>query len=563
MTKREANYSTIFSALFTALFLTISSPFSQAQTTLELIAPLDIPLILSGNFGEFRGSHFHTGIDIKTQGREGFPVLAAADGKVERVKVSPWGYGNAIYIKHSDGSSTVYAHLREFAPEVQDWVKSKQYKGRVFSIDVAPDNEFNFSAGDTIGWSGNSGSSGGPHLHFEVRDPAQHPVNPLHWDLPVSDKRPPEVGNLKVIPVGSNGLENTGLSIDAKAGDTTLVYAGEVHLGVYSIDRLDGASNVCGVYNIEVEIDGERYFSCTIDTLDFSVNKDMNAHVYYPTWKKGRKSVHRFNKLPGDRLPIYNYLSENKLVLAVDSTMTIDVVCKDVHGNSTSRSYVIKGDGTPPEYACNEQGSAMIVNKIASPNSVTDLSIGGVDVKFKKGTLYDREHVFLEVYDSLEFMIGSWDIPLKKAMEISVKLPADNPQDFWVARSVDEKGRVSGSIVCKQEVGRLDFKTKNTGRYKLERDTIAPRLLPKHSGTPVISNGDLIFHVEDAVSGVESIEATLDGKWILLRWDPKKKEAVYKASDAVHEPGSKVRVEVVARDAVGHESIWSGMVQMK
>ena len=223
MTKREANYSTIFSALFTALFLTISSPFSQAQTTLELIAPLDIPLILSGNFGEFRGSHFHTGIDIKTQGREGFPVLAAADGKVERVKVSPWGYGNAIYIKHSDGSSTVYAHLREFAPEVQDWVKSKQYKGRVFSIDVAPDNEFRFSAGDTIGWSGNSGSSGGPHLHFEVRDPAQHPVNPLHWDLPVSDKRPPEVGNLKVIPVGSNGLENTGLSIDAKAGDTTLV----------------------------------------------------------------------------------------------------------------------------------------------------------------------------------------------------------------------------------------------------------------------------------------------------------------------------------------------------
>ena len=124
-------------------------------------------------------------------------------------------------------------------------------------------------------------------MHFEVRDPAQHPVNPLHWDLPVSDKRPPEVGNLKVIPVGSNGLENTGLSIDVKAGDTTLVYAGEVHLGVYSIDRLDGASNVCGVYNIEVEINGERYFSCTIDTLDFSVNKDMNAHVYYPTWKKG------------------------------------------------------------------------------------------------------------------------------------------------------------------------------------------------------------------------------------------------------------------------------------
>ena len=294
MTKWGAIYSTIIRALFTGVFFLTSSLPTQAQTPLELLAPLDIPLILSGNFGEFRGSHFHTGIDIKTQGKEGFP-----------------------------------------------------YKGRVFSIDLTPTADFVFAAGDTIGWSGNSGSSGGPHLHFEVRDSQQHPVNPLHWDLPITDNRPPEVGKLKVIPIDANGLEKRGIDVDAKAGDTTLVKAGEVHLGVWSIDRLDGSSNVCGVYSIDVKVDGKEYFRCTIDTLDFSVNKDMNAHVYYSTWKKGRKSVHRFNKLPGDRLPIYDFLSENKLVIHVDSIMKVDVVCKDVHGNRRAKSYFLKGDPTP------------------------------------------------------------------------------------------------------------------------------------------------------------------------------------------------------------------------
>ncbi len=563
MTKWGAIYSTIIRALFTGVFFLTLSLQTQAQTPLELLAPLDIPLILSGNFGEFRGSHFHTGIDIKTQGKEGFPVLAAASGKVERIKVSPWGYGNTLYIKHSDGSSTVYAHLQRFDPQIQDWVRSKQYKGRVFSIDLTPTADFVFAAGDTIGWSGNSGSSGGPHLHFEVRDSQQHPVNPLHWDLPITDNRPPEVGKLKVIPIDANGLEKRGIDVDAKAGDTTLVKAGEVHLGVWSIDRLDEASNVCGVYSIDVKVDGKEYFRCTIDTLDFSVNKDMNAHVYYSTWKKGRKSVHRFNKLPGDRLPIYDFLSENKLVIHVDSIMKVDVVCKDVHGNRRAKSYFLKGDPTPPEYVCNEGGSSQIVNKIAETNSVTELRVGGVDVNIPKGSLYDKEHVYLEVYDSLEFSIGTWDVPLKKAINVSVKLPQAYPQEFWVARFVDEKGGVSGAIVCKQQVGRLDFKTKTLGRYKMDRDTIPPRLLPKHSGTPVVKNGDLIFHVEDAVSGVEKIEATMDGEWILLRWNPKRKEAIYKASDGVHKKGSKVKIEVVARDAVGLESKWSGYVQMK
>jgi len=556
MTKRGAIYSSNFRTLFKGVFLILLPLFSQAQTTLELLSPLDITLILSGNFGEFRGSHFHTGIDIKTQGKEGFPVLAAADGKVERIKVSPWGYGNTLYIKHGDGSSTVYAHLQRFDPEIQEWVKGRQYKGRVFSINLTPDVDFNFSAGDTIGWSGNSGSSGGPHLHFEVRDASQHPVNPLHWDLPIADNRPPEVGSLKVIPVDRQGMEIRELAIDAKAGDTTEVRSGELHLGVWSIDRLDGASNVCGVYSIEVEIDGAKYFQYTIDTLDFSVNQDMNAHVYFPTWKKGRKSVHRFNVLTGDRLPIYDFVSHTKLKIDRDSTLRVDVLCRDVHGNENSKSYFLKGGEAIIHESTREVQPAI-------PSSVTEVRRDGVSVVWPKKSFYSREEVYVEVMDSVEFEIGPSLIPLAKSFEVSVRLEAYMPQDLWVARSVDETGNASGGIVCKYQVGRLDFKTRNMGRYRLERDTIPPRLLPKHSGTPVVKNGDLVFHVEDAMSGVEKIEATIDGEWILLNWNPKLKEAIYRATDGVHEIGSRVYVEAMARDAVGLETKWVGFVQMK
>lgn len=557
MTKKLAIYSRLICVLITAQI----ANFSIAQTSLELIAPLNIPLILSGNFGEFRGSHFHTGIDLKTQGKEGFPVLAAADGKVKRVKVSPWGYGNALYLEHSDGSQTVYAHLQKFAPEIEAWLLKKQYSGRVFALDLRLDLEFTFASGDTIGISGNSGGSGGPHLHFEIRDKHQHPVNPLHFDLPISDKRPPEIGALTVVPLNRWGVEQQEDAISVSPSDTGRVEPGPIHLGVKAIDRLDGASNVCGVYKIEVYIDGSPHFECTIDTLDFSVNQDMNAHVYYPTWKNGRSNVHRFDVLEGDRLPIYDLAPTKPLNLEHDSILNVQVKCYDAHGNNSSKNYILRGDSdleSPPA-----PGVMGRKTRTTLPTAAFELVSGNLKLKASNKTFYSKEDVFIQEVDSLELLTGPSTIPLKKPVEISLKTKGDLPEDLWVARSVDDKGRLSGAIKCEMEYDRLIFKTKNLGRYRFERDTIPPRLLPKHSATPVVKSGDLIFHVEDAVSGVEKIEATMDGEWILLRWDPKKKTAIYKSSDSFHEPGSKVRVEVIATDAVGLESKWSGTVQMK
>jgi hypothetical protein len=181
----------IFLGIFSFLILTVSRG--------EMISPLKIPLLMSANFGELRPNHFHSGIDLKTQGRIGLPVYAMDDGYVSRVVVSPWGFGRAVYINHSSGLTTVYGHLDRFAPFIDEIVRRQQYEQEDFSIDCEfAEGEIPVAQGNIIGYSGNSGSSGGPHLHLDIRDTdTQDPMDPQEWLSPlITDDVAPEVRNL-------------------------------------------------------------------------------------------------------------------------------------------------------------------------------------------------------------------------------------------------------------------------------------------------------------------------------------------------------------------------------
>ena len=529
------------------------------STQSGMVAPLHIPLILSGNFGEFRGDHFHTGLDFKTQGREGFPVLAAADGVVSRVKVSPWGYGHALYLKHANGMTTVYAHLSRFATPISSWLLERQYSKRVFSTDSRPGTDVTFSAGDTVGWSGNSGSSGGPHLHFEVRDENERPINPLQWAFNISDSKSPTLGSLRVIPLDSQGLENRSETVEVGSKGVFKIPAGNVRLAVEANDQLNGALNICGIYAIEVFIDGDLYSSLSIDTLNFSTNKDMNAHAYYPEWNSSRTQIHRFKPLPGNRLSIYNFTSDAGLWVVEDSTMNIFVRCSDAHGNIATKEYTLLGvtaldQETPPA-----QNSGIF--RPAIPSTTTALAHGGVEVIWPKRSFYSRENASLQVFESGEFSIGPEDAALAKPFRVNVKNLMVNSSK-WVAVRLSETGDRLGVEICESQEGLVTFSTRKMGRYILVQDTVPPRLLPKFSASPLVSNGNLVFHLEDALSGVSRVEGFIDGKWVLLRWDPKKKTAVYRALDSQHIPGVKSQITVRVEDAVGNESFWIGTVEM-
>ena len=550
-----------------SFFTALLSPFYLSAQTLTplyssqsgFIAPLDIPLVLSGTFGEFRGDHFHTGLDFKTQGKEGFPVLAVADGIVSRVKVKPWGYGHALYLKHADGTTTVYGHLSSYALPISEWLLERQYSKRSFSIDSRPATEISFSVGDTIGWSGNSGSSGGPHLHFEVRDENEKPINPLQWGFHIADSQSPKVGSLRVIPIDSQGLENRSRTHKVKSGGVFEIPSGNIKLAVEANDQLDGASNVCGVYSLEVFVDGDLYSSFFIDTLDFFTNKDMNAHAYYPEWKSSRTQIHRFTPLPGNRLSIYEFTPAVHLEIVEDSTMHISVRCSDAHGNTTTKGYTLFGGSSFEHTIASSQSESVFCP--AMPSTVATLEDGGVEVVWPKRSFYNRETASLQVFSNGEFFIGPEDAALAKSFRVNLN-DLEGDLSKLVAVSLSEKGIRLGVEICESQGGVVSFSSRRMGRYKLVRDTIAPRLLPKFSATPLVSNGNLAFHLEDELSGVSKVEGFIDGEWVLLRWDPKMKTAVYSVTDLRHIPGVKSQITVRVEDGVGNESFWTGSVEM-
>jgi len=550
----------IFTALLSPFYLSAqtSTPLYSSQS--GFIAPLDIPLILSGNFGEFRGNHFHTGLDFKTQGKEGFPVLAVADGVVSRVKVRPGGYGRALYLKHADGTTTVYAHLSRYALPISDWLLLRQYSKRSFSIDSRPATEISFSVGDTIGWSGNSGSSGGPHLHFEVRDENEKPINPLQWGFKIADSKSPKVGSLRVIPIDSLGLEYRSRALEVKSDGVFEIPSGNIRLAVEAYDQLDGASNVCGVYSLEVFVDGDLYSSFFIDTLDFSTNKDMNAHSYYPEWKSSRTQIHRFTPLPGNRLSIYEFTPVVLLEVVEDSTMNISVRCSDAHGNTTTKGYTLLGGSSFKQAIASSQNASVFCP--ATPSTVVTLEDGGVEVVWPMRSFYNMETASLQVFTDGEFFIGPEDAPLAKSFRVNLN-NLEGDLSKLVAVRISEKGSRLGVNICESKGGIVSFSSRVMGRYKLVRDTIAPRLSPKFSSTPLVSNGNLVFHLEDELSGVSKVEGFIDGEWVLLRWDPKMKTVVYSVSDLHHTPGVKSQITVKVEDGVGNESFWIGSVEMR
>lgn len=249
-----------------------------SQKKIEWIPPLDIPFSLSGTFGEPRSTHFHLGIDIKTQGKEGWEVRSVAPGYISRVRVSLGGYGKTVYINHPDGTSSVYAHLKKFAPIIEAYIKSIQYEKESYTLQQFPKKgEFTIEAGEVIGYSGNTGSSSGPHLHFEIRDTkSQKPLNPLLFDLPISDSQRPQIQKLFIFYHKNNTVLTHSEPIALqKVNDSTyntpvINSSGKMGLGLQMFDRQDLSYSKNGIYKAKLEINGKTITQFQFDQLNYS-----------------------------------------------------------------------------------------------------------------------------------------------------------------------------------------------------------------------------------------------------------------------------------------------------
>jgi len=534
----------IFCFLFNALVLIGLSGYAQ-----EMILPIRKPLLLSGNFGELRATHFHSGIDIRTGGVEGLPVLCVKEGQLVRVSVSPVGYGNALYVEHPDGTTTVYGHLQRFIPAVAAMVRKLQYEQESFRIDEDVRSwQITFRQGDTIAYSGNTGSSGGPHLHFEVRNTrTEHTLNPLHY-YSIRDTKAPVVRKLYLYTIGEQETVRMFRQYSPKAGadggyqlGRIAVPAGRIGIGVFATDFMNDSWNKLGIYRMTLVAGQDTVFTFQMDSCAFDQNTYINAVKDFGYYKQ-KETVYRcFGNYQEDFLSIRNR-RKGYIEVARDSSVRVLLTLTDINRNRSRVSLVLKG--TAPYPQSTEEKPLLRYDEAHT------LKLPGCRVELPAGALfasipeYLRKEQDLQTGDSV-FVLAEEDTPLFK----KARLILDG--DFGsraIICEVDNHNRKYPLETFRTANG-LEANIGYLNRYTVLEDVQAPELL--YLGK--FPDRSLRFRVKDDLSGIAGWRGEVNGKWCLFSYDPRIDLLQCSLTEPVFLPGQVNEVKICVKDKVGNK----------
>ena len=524
--------------LFLSIGLSVRSQHLDPIDPNYFATPLKIPFFLAGNFAELRPNHFHGGIDIKTQGKTGLPVYAAAAGYISKVTISPTGYGNAMYINHPNGTTTVYGHLQSFAPQVEEYIQKIQYEKEVFAIvQEIPEGMFQVKKEEQIAKSGNAGSSGGPHLHFEIRRTKEQIVlNPLLFNMPVKDNIKPTIQAVMVYPVSDDATVSgkqvpqrfetvlAGNVWQIKANPTIQVY-GKIGFGIQSIDMLDGNPNKCGIFSMKLSVDNELIYSFSMDDFPQEGSRYINSHMDYERAIRTGQRLYRTWLQSGNKLNIYDTVEKRGIFKAIDNQVhQVKYEITDAYGNATSLKFQIQSREikTTPKESKGEEFKYNRNNHIRNDELEFSVPEGALydDVDF----IYSRKPALAKFYSPV-FQIHNAFLPLHFACPLRIKasnLPS-NLQDKAMLAQVDPATGKIYSATGKYVDGWVEGNIKILGNYTIAVDNVAPKITSLSIGTkkPQKIANDLKFKVTDNLSGIETFRGTIDGKWVLLEYDAK------------------------------------------
>ena len=512
------------------------------------ISPINIPLLLSSNFGELRIDHFHSGIDIKTQGVTGKEVVAASDGYIYRIGVSPGGFGNALYIKHPSGYTTVYGHLDRFTREIEDYVKDYQYEKKSFAVNLYPlKSRFPVKKGELIAYSGNSGSSGGPHLHYEIRrSDNEKPLNPLLFEFGTGDDLTPVIEKLFIYPLSDgtsiNG-KNSMKKIDVAGGhgnyyipeEKQLIINGPTGFGIKAFDLLNDSYNKCAVYSIELVIDSMTIFRYKMDEFSFSESKYINSHIDYETYMREKIYVQRTFLLPNDKLSVYSNLVNRGIFNFNDEkTYNASITVTDVNKNESTLSFHIKtlSDNKPERESPSETNSVIMPfnkqNRFISEDIKINIPPGALydNLKFTYNRLPGNESMLSDLHQ-----VHNKFTPVHRPYTVSIKpylIPADKESKMLIVQLGEDQKRIA--VSSKWDDGYLAGDAATFGNFYAGIDTIAPVI----TANGLLSNNDLTgkseirIRITDDLSGIKSYEPEIDGNWALFEYDQKNDILIYK-----------------------------------
>ena len=510
------------------------------------IPPVDIPLDLSGNFGELRPDHFHTGIDITTHNVEGIPVKAAADGYVSRIKVGPWGYGRVLYVTHPNGYTTVYGHLSNFNPALAAYLKTNQYIVQSFEIELFPQpNQFPVKKGEVIGYSGNTGSSGGPHLHFEIRDSkTEEAINPLLFGLPVKDAVPPTVLTLVVVPYdkntfinGANAIKKIPLKIAGGKYVFTnaaekISISGKAGFAIEAYDKESHPTGKNGVYGIRLSCDGKTIYSHRLERMPFDKSRFINCFINYEENQKHNRFYQQSFLLPNNQLPVYDTTVNNGYYeFRNDSTHRFTYSLYDVYGNTAKVDFSVTGTSGAGKRAPEAYVPFLRVLAWDTSNEIEESTFRFTT---PAGAFY-RNEIFNFTTDPASAKIYSpkinldATIPIQKSCTLTIyaNVPDSLRPKAMLAR-IKKNGSRSYAGGKWSENG-VTAEIKEFGSFVVTVDTIEPLVAPVNFDRKGVAQTNLSafktleFRISDNFSGIAGFNAFIDGKWVLMDYEPKKK----------------------------------------
>ena len=546
--------------LFTITFLSllINSLLLFGQFEKDLIAPLEIPFSISGTFGEPRSSHFHLGIDIKTQGKEGLEVKSISSGSVSRIRISLGGYGKAIYIDHPNKTTSVYAHLKKFAPKIESYIKKFQYENETYTIQKFPKKDkLLIEKGEVIGFSGNTGGSSGPHLHFEIREKkSQKPLNPLLYDLPVNDLVRPQLQKLFIFYTHENVILNRIQPIllervnDSLYKTAMIETSGKIGIGIQMFDRQDYSYSRNGVYSTKVFVNGKIISHYKFDKLIINESKKLYQVIDYKNYTQKRLKIFKLFYKSGNKLNFMNTLVDQGIFeVELGKSYQIIIEIEDFSGNKSTIEAFIEGTE-------NKIKPVELRGRLIKTDREYSFTLKNKELFFPSKTFFNDVKIELfENKDQIE--IGPNLFPIANSFEIKFGF---NEKDSLRSAQTFIAKKMKKSLVylpTKLEENKLIAKVNELGVYTLARDSVAPTVVPDNfKKNQWLSNyKSLNLKIDDDFSGIKKYRGTINGEWVLFEYEPKRKILTYDFFDKYSEK-LKHNLELEVEDNVGNKKIY-------
>ncbi len=527
-------------------------------------SPLDIPLSLAGSFGELRPNHFHSGIDFRTQQKEGLPVYASADGFISRIKISTAGYGKSIYIDHPNGFTTVYAHLQRYAPQIQILLNKEHYEKQNYEIEIKPKpNELLVKKGDLIAYSGNTGGSSGPHLHFEVRDTkSEYIINPLYFGLcdSLKDTKKPILNSILAYPLDANSqingsaepvFLNLNLLKDGNYIANKIVANGKVSFAVNAYDVANNSYGKNGIFKMTSFVNGLPYFKYEFETFSFDETKLINTFIDYPRYQSQKQ---RFQKLfVGYFFPpniIKNKKDDGVINVSSNLTTNYKIIIEDFNQNKTEVIIPVTYGILPLTQKKKEKITPYFLKALNEHSYVKD----DISVFIPEKTFYEDFYLNFDVKNN-ELFLHNDSVAVSGNITITfdvAKIPANEREKMFIANL--DRGRIEFNTTYKKE-NTFTIYTKKLGKFFLFKDEEAPRIY-----NPSFKEGDILddaktlkISISDNLSGIKEYNAYLNGNWILMECETKLNRLTHNFSDDVFINGRN-DFKLIVKDNMGNST---------